>query len=74
MENKIMDITSKERLLLKQIRKRTPMYVGEYSLNKLGDFFEGYREALFNLIKEVPPLQCCKGISGGGDLLVSVGV
>ncbi len=55
MENKIMDITSKERLLLKQIRKRTPMYVGEYSLNKLGDFFEGYREALFNLIKEVPP-------------------
>ncbi len=20
----------------------------------------------FNLIKEVPPLQCCKGISGGG--------
>jgi hypothetical protein len=22
----------------------------------------------FNLIKEVPPLQCCKGISGGGDL------
>ena len=51
MENKIMDITSKERLLLKQMRKRTPMYVGEYSLNKLGDFFEGYREALFNLIK-----------------------
>ena len=48
MENKIKDITSKERLLLKQIRKRTPMYVGEYSLNKLGDFFEGYREALFN--------------------------
>ena len=48
MENKIKDITSKERLLLKQIRKRTLMYVGEYSLNKLGDFFEGYREALFN--------------------------
>ncbi len=60
MENKIMDITSKERLLLKQIRKRTPMYVGEYSLNKLGDFFEGYREALFNLIKEVPHFNAAK--------------
>lgn len=44
----MMDISPKERLLLKQIRKRTPMYVGEYSLNKLGSFFEGYREALFN--------------------------
>lgn len=48
MANKMIDISPKERLLLKGIRKRTPMYVGEYSLNKLEVFFEGYKEALFN--------------------------
>lgn len=48
MTSKIMDISIKERILLSGIRKRLPMYVGEYSLKKLENFFDGYRIALLN--------------------------
>lgn len=40
------DIPPKERELLSCIRKRPPMFIGEYSLSKLHCFFEGYKLAL----------------------------
>lgn len=40
------DIPARERELLSGIRKRPPMYVGEYSLSKLHCFFAGYQTAI----------------------------
>lgn len=49
MTDKIIDISQKERTLLSRIRKRPPMYVGEYSLPKLRNFFDGYNRAFKKL-------------------------
>lgn len=48
MADEIMDISPKERRLLSAIRKRPAMYVGEFSLDKLGWFFIAYKLALLN--------------------------
>lgn len=48
MANKIIEISEKERSLLSKIRRRPPMFVGEYSLSKLRNFFDGYNYALDN--------------------------
>lgn len=42
----IMDITPRERRFLSYVRKRPPMYIGEYSLPRLANFLDGYRAAL----------------------------
>lgn len=59
--DKIFDISPRERILLSAIRRRPGMYVGEYSLSRLRNFFDGYRSAL----QEHHLDQCCCIIPGG---------
>lgn len=61
MGDKIFDIPPRERILLSAIRRRPGMYVGEYSLSRLRNFFDGYRSAL----REHHLDQCCCIIPGG---------
>ena len=42
----MMDISPPERELLRGIRKRPGMYIGEYSLPRLRSFLDGYHGAL----------------------------
>jgi len=48
MQDRVIDISQKERALLAMIQKRPPMFIGEYSLSKLQTFFAGYNGALRN--------------------------
>ncbi|MDE7423192.1 MAG: hypothetical protein K2N51_05810 [Lachnospiraceae bacterium] len=48
MADEIMDIPPKERRLLSVIRKRSPMFVGEFSLDKIECFLRGYKRALLD--------------------------
>ncbi len=42
----LLDITPEERRFLSYVRKRPPMYIGEYSLRGLANFLDGYHAAL----------------------------
>lgn len=48
MANGIMDITAKEREVLRAVRARSVMYIGEFSLSKLDCFLAGYKMALWS--------------------------
>lgn len=45
-EEKIFDISPKERILLRRLRKYPCLYIEKYSMRRLGDFFTGYLTAL----------------------------